>query len=213
MFCIHSQLIIHNSKLKINMSGVNWYVLRAVAGQEKKVKEYLEADIARQGLEAFVPQILIPTETVQEMRNGKKIKREKTFFPGYILISADLSHGEALHTIKSIPGVIGFLEGTARDGEEVKKGKQAYVTQPMPLRQSEVNRILGVVDAQAEQLDKIETSFIVGEFVKVIDGAFAGFDGVIEQIFEDRKKLNVTVKVFDRNTPLELGYMQVEKQE
>ena len=195
------------------MSDVNWYVLRAVAGQEKKVKEYLEADIARQGLQEFVPQILIPTETVQEMRNGKKIKREKTFFPGYILISADLSHGEALHTIKSIPGVIGFLEGTARDGEEVKKGKQNYVTQPIPLRQSEVNRILGVVDAQAEQLDKIETSFIVGEFIKVIDGAFAGFDGVIEQIFEDRKKLNVTVKVFDRNTPLELGYMQVEKQE
>jgi transcriptional antiterminator NusG len=91
------------------MSSLNWFVLRAVSGQEKKIKSYIENEITRQKLNEFVPQILIPSEKIYEMRNGKKRVREKNFFPGYIIISADLSKGEVLHIITSIPGVIGFL--------------------------------------------------------------------------------------------------------
>jgi transcriptional antiterminator NusG len=121
------------------MSSLNWFVLRAVSGQEKKIKSYIENEITRQKLNEFVPQILIPSEKIYEMRNGKKRVREKNFFPGYIIISADLSKGEVLHIITSIPGVIGFL-GNAEGNSKV----------PVPLRQSEINRILGKVD-EAEQ--------------------------------------------------------------
>jgi transcriptional antiterminator NusG len=136
------------------------------------------------------------------MRNGKKRVRERNFFPGYVLISADLSHGEAAHIITSIPGVIGFL-GSNEAGQTSKK--------PVPLRQSEVNRILGKVDEIDEKEEKLDTPFIVGESVKVMDGPFNGFTGSVEEVFEERKKLNVMVKIFGRNTPVELNYMQVEK--
>lgn len=184
------------------MSGLQWYVIRAVSGQEKKVKNYLENEIARQNLEDFIPQVLIPAEKVYEMRNGKKRVRERNFFPGYVLVSADLSHGEAVHTITSIPGVLGFL-GSNDGGSASKK--------PIPLRQSEVNRILGKVDETEEMDIKLDTPFIVGETIKVMDGPFNGFTGTVEEVFEEKKKLNVMVKIFGRNTPLELNYMQVEK--
>ncbi|WP_017732378.1 transcription termination/antitermination protein NusG [Nafulsella turpanensis] len=184
------------------MSELKWYVLRVVSGQEKKIKSYLDTEVARAGLEEFIPQVLIPSEKVYEMRNGKKRVRERNFFPGYVIVSADLSHGEAYHVIDSIPGVIGFLgsgEGNAKT--------------PVPLRQSEINRILGRVDEVEDAGEKLETPYIVGESVKVMDGPFSGFTGVVEEVFEERKKLNVTVKIFGRNTPVELNYMQVEKQE
>jgi transcriptional antiterminator NusG len=184
------------------MSGLQWYVIRAVSGQEKKVKSYLENEITRQHLEEYIPQVLIPSEKVYEMRNGKKRVRERSFFPGYVLVSADLSHGEAGHIITSIPGVLGFL-GAAEGGNASKK--------PIPLRQSEVNRILGKVDESEETDVKLETPFIVGETVKVMDGPFNGFTGTVEEVFEEKKKLNVMVKIFGRNTPVELNYMQVEK--
>lgn len=183
------------------MSGLQWYVIRTVSGQEKKVKTYLENEITRQKLEDFIPQVLIPAEKVYEMRNGKKRVRERSFFPGYVLVSADLSHGEAAHIITSIPGVLGFL-GSA-DGGASKK--------PIPLRQAEVNRILGKVDETQETDVKLDTPFIVGESVKVMDGPFNGFTGTVEEVFEEKKKLNVMVKIFGRNTPVELNYMQVEK--
>jgi len=183
------------------MSGLQWYVIRAVSGQEKKVKTYLENEITRQNLLEYIPQILIPSEKVYEMRNGKKRVRERNFFPGYILVFADLSHGEAAHLITSIPGVLGFLG--ANDGSASKK--------PIPLRQAEVNRILGTVDESKEEDVKLETPFIVGETVKVMDGPFNGFTGTVEEVFEEKKKLNVMVKIFGRNTPVELNYMQVEK--
>ncbi|MFN6944215.1 MAG: transcription termination/antitermination protein NusG [Cytophagaceae bacterium] len=183
------------------MSELNWYVIRTVSGQEKKVKNYLENEIARQKLDEFIPQVLIPSEKIYEMRNGKKRVRERNFFPGYVLVSADLSHGEAVHIISSIPGVIGFLG--SNEGGTSKK--------PVPLRQAEVNRILGKVDEMQESEEKLETPFIVGETVKVMDGPFNGFTGSVEEIFEERKKLNVMVKIFGRNTPVELNYMQVEK--
>ena len=180
-----------------------WYVVRAVSGQEKKVKTYLENEIARAKMEEAIPQVLIPSEKVYEMRNGKKRIRERNFFPGYILISAELSSGETTHLINSIPGVIGFLGST---GSSTTK-------EPLPLRQAEVNRILGRVDEAEEQEETLDTPFIIGESVKVMDGPFSGFNGMVEEVFEERKKLNVTVKIFGRNTPVELNYIQVEKED
>jgi len=180
-----------------------WYVVRAISGQEKKVKSYLENEIARNKMEESIPQVLIPAEKVYEMRNGKKRIRERNFFPGYVLISADLSSGETMHLINNIPGVIGFLSSS---GTSTTKD-------PLPLRQIEVNRILGKVDEVEEMEEQLDTPFIVGESVKVMDGPFSGFTGTVEEVFEDRKKLNVTVKIFGRNTPVELNYIQVEKEE
>ncbi|MTI33002.1 transcription termination/antitermination protein NusG [Xanthovirga aplysinae] len=185
------------------MSELKWYVVRVVSGQEKKVKSYLETEIVRAKLEEFIPQVLIPMEKVYEMRQGKKRVRERNFFPGYVIVHADLTHGEAHHLINSVPGVIGFL-GSDEGGASKT---------PVPLRQSEINRILGRVDEVEEFEEKTETPFIVGESVKVMDGPFSGFTGTIEEVFEERKKLNVMVKIFGRNTPVELNYMQVEKQE
>ena len=183
------------------MAEYNWYVIRVVSGQEKKVKAYLENEIEREKLEDFVPQVLIPSEKVYEMRNGKKRVRERNFFPGYVLLSADLSNGEALHTVTSVPGVIGFLGNNSASQSK----------EPVALRQSEINRILGKVDEADDIEEKLDTPYIVGEPVKVMDGPFSGFQGTVEEVFEERKKLNVMVKIFGRNTPVELNYMQVEK--
>jgi transcriptional antiterminator NusG len=187
------------------MSDLKWYVIRAVAGQEKKIKTYLENEITRQNLAEQIPQIIIPSEKVYEIRNGKKRVRDKTTLPGYIIISADLSNGEVSHVITSIPGVIGFL------GSDTGQGAAAKI--PVPLRQSEINRILGKIDEAQEQGEKLETPFIVGESVMVMDGPFKTFKGTVEEIFEERKKLKVMVKIFGRNTPVELSYMEVQKQE
>jgi transcription termination/antitermination protein NusG len=192
----------HSKNLVQQMSEVNWYVARAISGQEKKIKSYIENEVARRKLDEFVPQILIPTEKIVEVRNGKKRIREKNFFPGYMLIQADLSNGEALHLIKTMPGVLGFL------------GKNNGMTMtPEPLRQSEINRILGVQEQVSSDEATIAAtiSFHKGEEVKVIDGPFSGFVGTVEEIFDDKKKLNVVVKIFGRNTPVELSYVQVEK--
>lgn len=185
------------------MGELKWYVLRVISGQEKKVKAYLETEVEREKLLEFIPQVMIPSEKVYEMRNGKKRVRERNFFPGYVLVSADLSNGEAYHAVNNIPGVIGFL-GNSGSGSS---------KDPVALRQSEVNRILGKVDAIDEQEEKLGTPFIKGESVKVMDGPFSGFTGAVEEIFEEKKKLNVMVKIFGRNTPVELNYMQVEKVE
>ncbi|MGB3588430.1 MAG: transcription termination/antitermination protein NusG [Tunicatimonas sp.] len=186
------------------MIDPKWYVIRAVSGKERKVREYLEHEIRINKLEEFVPQVIIPSEKVMEMRNGKKRVRERQFFPGYIIVSADLKNGEVLHMINNVPNVIGFLSAkgtsTARSQEP-----------PVPLRESEINRILGRVDEAEEEDIKMDTPYIEGEEVKVMDGPFSGFIGNIEEIFEERRKLKVMVKIFGRNTPVELNYMQVEK--
>ena len=178
-------------------SVMKWYVVRAIGGQENKVKSYIETEIARVGLSDHVNQVLVPKEKVIQIRNGKKINKEKVYFPGYIMIEANLS-GEIPHLIKSIIGVIGFL------GE--KKGGD-----PVPMRKSEVNRMLGKVDQLANQDENIAIPFTLVETVKVVDGPFNGFDGTIERVIEDKRKLEVMVKIFGRKTPLELSYMQVEK--
>ncbi len=173
-----------------------WYVVRAISGKEKKVKEYLENEINRLGLKDYVTQVLIPTEKVYQVRKGKKVSKERNYFPGYVLIEAVLV-GEIPHIIRNIPNVLGFL-GTANE--------------PSPIRPAEVNRILGKVDELAEQSEGLNVPFIIGETVKVIDGPFNSFTGIIEEINEEKKKLKVMVKIFGRKTPLELNFMQVEKE-
>ncbi len=147
-------------------------------------------------MQDYISQILIPTEKFYQVRNGKKVSKERNYLPGYVLIEAILV-GEVQHTIKNVPGVLGFLGSK---------------NEPVPLRQSEVNRILGKVDELSEQGTELSIPYIVGETVTVIDGPFNSFSGVIEEINEEKRKLKVMVKIFGRKTPLELGFMQVSKE-
>jgi transcriptional antiterminator NusG len=174
-----------------------WYVVRAVSGQENKVKAYIEAEVVRLGMEDYVSQVLVPTEKVVQIKDGKKIAKEKVYFPGYIMIEANLT-GEVPHIIKSVTSVIGFL-GETKGGE------------PVPLRLSEVNRMLGKVDELSIKIDNVAIPFSIGETVKVVDGPFNGFNGTIEKVNDEKRKLEVMVKIFGRKTPLELSFMQVEK--
>lgn len=174
-----------------------WYVLRAVSGKENKVKEYLELEMKKTDLGKYVSQVLIPTEKSYIMRNGKKVLKEKAYLPGYILIEAALV-GEVIHQLRGINFVAGFLPDTAN---------------PQPLKQSEVNRILGTMDDLEEQSEDLDIQYLVGETVKVINGPFSGFSGIIEEVNSEKKKLKVMVKIFGRKTPLELNYMQVEKEQ
>ncbi|MFV0506439.1 MAG: transcription termination/antitermination protein NusG [Bacteroidales bacterium] len=174
-----------------------WYVIRAVGGKEKKVKESIEGEMNGGELAGYVSQVLIPMEKVYQIRNGKKVSKDRSFFPGYVLIEAALV-GEVTHVLKNVRNVIGFLS-------ETKGGD------PMPLRDSEVNRILGRVDELAEADELMNVPFVVGETIKIIDGAFIGFSATIEEVYDDKKKLKVMVKIFGRKTPLELSFMQVER--
>ncbi len=174
-----------------------WYVVRAVSGQENKIRGYIQSEVERQGLGDYLEDVLVPTEKVVQIRNGKKIQKERTYFPGYIMIKANLG-GEMVHVIRSITNVIGFL-GETKGGD------------PVPLRKSEVNRMLGKVDELSLNADDVAIPFVLGETVKVVDGPFNGFNGTIEKINEEKRKLEVMVKIFGRRTPLELSYLQVEK--
>ena len=179
------------------LADKKWYVVRAVSGQEAKIKDYISSEIERLGYSKMVEDILVPMQKIVQIRNGKKISKEKTYFPGYIMIKADLS-GEVPHIIKSVTNVIGFL-GETKGGE------------PVPLRAVEVDRMLGKVDELTLATEQINIPFVVGENIKVVDGPFNGFTGAIEKVNEDKRKLEVMVKIFGRKTPLELSYMQVEK--
>lgn len=175
-----------------------WYVLRTIGGKENRVKEYIEKEIDALGLGDYVAQVLIPKEKVFQVRNGKKISVEKNFYPGYVLIEASLV-GEIPHILRNITNVIGFL-GDTRGGA------------PSPLRKTEVQRILGTVNKLAQQDVDYETHYVVGEMVKVTDGPFKGFSGEIKEVNNDSKKLKLMVKIFGRETPLELSFVQVEKE-
>jgi transcriptional antiterminator NusG len=193
----------------IDEKKFKWYSVKTVSGQEKKLKNYIENELTREKLDQYVNQILIPLEKVVQLRRGKKVTVEKNFFPGYIFIEAyiqDEKEGrwvinaygkEVITTISAITGVAKFLPNN---------------DSPEPLRDSEVNRFLGKVDELNEAPETVEVPFLVGEPVKVIDGPFNGFTGVIEGINEEKKKLKVIVKIFGRRTPLELNYIQVEKE-
>lgn len=178
-------------------TGMKWYVLRAVSGKEAKVKEYLEALMKHdQVLEANVGQILLPTEKYAQLRNGKRVVKEKLFLPGYVLVEANLQ-GEVAHTLRFTPNVLGFLGG---------------LDKPSPVRQADINRILGTAEETAIRTEEVAVPYSVDESVKVTDGPFSGFSGIIEEVNAEKHKLKVNVKIFGRKTPLELSFNQVEKE-
>ena len=180
---------------------MKWYVIRAISGKEGKVKEYIDALLAQKGeLSKHVAQVLIPTETVTTVKNGKRSTKEKNALPGYVLVETDMV-GETQGVLRNTPNVLGFLSA--------EKGG----TKPMPLYPYEIDRLLGTVDQIQEAPEEmVDVAFVVGESVKVNEGPFSGFDAVIEEVNNEKKKLKVMVKIFGRKTPLELGFMQVEKQ-
>jgi transcriptional antiterminator NusG len=177
----------------------DWYVVRVFSSHEKKVKRYLDREIEMQGLEEKISEVLIPTETVIEIRSGKKKTREKNFFPGYILLKTTYDE-EVNNLIQGAPSTIGFL----------KSGKNDNI--PKPLRKPEVNRILGRVrgDDDGDEGGKIEIPYDEGDIVKVIDGPFKDFDGTVQEVNTDKLKLRVLVSIFGRKTPVEVGVNQVE---
>ena len=182
---------------KTTPAEMRWYVLRAVSGKEGKVKEYIELGIKNGHFNGNVSQVLIPTEkVVYSSPNGKRTVKERNSMPGYVLVEAKLV-GEVAQDLRYTPNVLGFLGG---------------MEQPVPLRSSEINRILGSIDEMENESQEILPQFAVGDCVKVTEGPFSNFGGVVEEINNEKKKLTVSVKVFGRNTPLELGFMQVEKE-
>jgi len=178
-------------------TGKKWYVLKAVSGKEAKVKEYLEALMKNDKVLAdHVGQILLPTEKYAQLRNGKRVVKEKLFLPGYVLVEAQLE-GEIAHTLRFIPNVLGFLGG---------------MDNPSPVRQADINRILGTVEETAMRTEEVSVPYVVDDAVKVTDGPFSGFSGVVEEVNAEKHKLKVMVKIFGRKTPLELAFNQVEKE-
>ena len=178
-------------------TNFKWYVLRAISGKETKAKEYIEAEMRNSDLSDFVSQIIIPTEKVYIVRNGKKTTKERSCMPGYMLIEANLV-GEIAHRLRNVPNIIGFLEEKSHS--------------PIPVRQSEVNRILGSMDDLEESGEEILTPYYLGETIKVNYGPFTGFSGVITEVSNEKKKLKVEVSIFGRKSPLELSFTQVERE-
>lgn len=174
-----------------------WYVLRVVSGKERKVKEYLDKEVSRNGWSEIVKQIFLPMEKVYKVQNGKKVMRERNYYPGYVMIEVldGKLNDDIRDNIKGTTNVIHFL------------GKE----DPIALRKAEVNKMLGKVDELSDMGVTMSEPFIVGETIKIIDGPFNDFNGVIEEVNDEKKKLKVAVKVFGRATPVELNYMQVEK--
>lgn len=177
-------------------TGKNWYVLSAVSGKEAKVKEYIEAEMKHNTLlSTHVSQVIIPMEKHASLRNGKRVIKEKISLPGYVFVEASLV-GDVAHTLRFMPNVLGFLGG---------------LDNPSPVPQADINRMLGTAE-ETELVDDVNIPYVVDETVKVIDGPFSGFSGVIEEVNSEKRKLKVMVKIFGRKTPLELGFMQVEKE-
>ena len=177
-------------------TGNKWYVLKAVSGKEAKVKEYIEAEMKHNDLlAANVSQVLIPLEKHATVRNGKRVVKEKVSLPGYVFVEAKLK-GDVAHTLRFLPNVLGFLGG---------------LDEPTPVPQSDINRMLGTAE-ETEFEENVDVPYAVDETVKVIDGPFSGFSGIIEEVNTEKHKLKVMVKIFGRKTALELGFMQVEKE-
>ncbi len=176
-----------------------WYVLTAISGKENKVKEYAEAECRTSDLGLTVKQVLIPMEKYYQVIKGKRVTKERNYLPGYVLVEAKMTR-ETMGRLRNIPNVLGFL-GETRGGK------------PLAMRSAEVSKILGALDEQqSEGEEAVVVPYSVGENVKVNAGPFAGFSGVIEEVNNERKKLKVMVTIFGRKTPLELGFMQVEKE-
>ena len=177
--------------------GKKWYSLRVVSGKERAIKERIDLEVNRSKWESVITSVLVPTEKVYKIRNGKKVISERNILPGYILVEADPDKfsGEMVMAISNVPNVIHFL------------GRN----NPVPMKDSEANRLLGKVDDSHDAAEQMLEPFIVGETVKIIDGAFKEFVGDVQEVNEEKKKLKVIVKIFGRGTEVELSYMQVEK--
>lgn len=180
------------------MEETKWYSLRVISGKERKIKERIELEVQRSKWDACINSILVPTEKVYKIRNGKKVVQDRNILPGYILVEALPSKfsGEIIQGIQNLPNVIYFIEKN----------------NPIPLRPSEANRMLGKVDESKDVGESMLEPYLVGETIKIIDGAFSGFVGDVQEINEEKKKLKVIVKIFGRGTEVELNFMQVEKQ-
>ena len=174
--------------------AAKWYIVQAYSNFEKRVKETLERDAAEKGLGHLFEEILVPTETVVEVRKGRKMESERKFFPGYVLVKVDLTD-EAYHLVKNTPKVTGFL-GSA--------------TKPMPVSEKEVARIVGQIQEGVDS-PRPMISFDIGEIIKVVDGPFQSFNGTVESVDEENARLKVLINIFGQGTPVELNYTQVEK--
>ena len=184
-----------------------WYVLKAISGKETKVKEYIDLNVKNHQLEEQVSQVLVPTEKYQAKTNQKRVIKERTLLSGYVLVEVVVEYnksakryqmdGSIQQLLRNTPNVLGFLSAERGSSE------------PMPLRDSEVSRLLG---ASEEMEATVRYDFHIGEAIKVSDGPFSGFDGTIEEVNEEKKKLKVAVKIFGRTTPVELDFTQVGKE-
>ena len=174
---------------------LNWYILQVYSGNEKKIEKELLAQAEKKGLKDNISKILIPSEEVIEMKKGKKVSSERKFFPGYMLIQM-IMDDEIWHIVKALPKVYGFLGG--------KKGE------PIPVSQNEIDSILDQMKDGLEK-PKPSVSFEIGEQVRVSDGPFSSFNGMVEEVDEEKARLKVSVSIFGRSTPVNLDYSQVEK--
>lgn len=187
----------HTQAESVSGEEKKWYSLRVISGKEKKIQERILLEVERSGWQDFIFSVIVPTEKVYKIRNGKKVMQERNLLPGYILIEAygNRLNGDVAKLISDIPNVIHFL------GKEI----------PLPMTQAEANRLLGKVDESTEAGETMMEPFLIGETVKIIDGPFADFVGDIQEVNEEKKKLKVIVKIFGRGTEVELNFMQVEK--
>jgi transcriptional antiterminator NusG len=177
-------------------TGKNWYVLKAVSGKELKVKEYIEAALKHNDfLAQHVSQVLVPLEKHVTQRNGKRVEKQRVSLAGYVFVEAEMV-GDVAHSLRFTPNVLGFLGG---------------MDNPSPVKQSDINRMLGNAE-ESEIADDMTIPFVIDDVVKVTDGPFNGFTGVIEEVNTEKRKLKVMVKIFGRKTPLELSFTQVEKE-
>ena len=176
-----------------------WYVLRAISGKENKVEEYINSALVTSSLfQEYVSQVLIPREKVVAIKNGKRVEKERNLLPGYVLVECYLCD-ESFPLLRNIPNVLGFLSG----------GKTTV--KPDPVSQEEVNKLVGIA-SESETRAASEITFLVGEGVKVVDGPFSGFKGTVQEVSQEKHKLKVVVTIFDRQTSLEIGFNQVEKE-
>lgn len=176
-----------------------WYVLRAISGKENKVEEYINNALVSSSLfREYVSQVLVPKEKVVTLKNGKRTEKERNMLPGYLLVECYLCD-ESFPLLRNIPNVLGFLSG----------GKTTV--KPKPVSQAEVNKLVGLAN-ESEVRAASAVTFLVGESVKVVDGPFSGFNGTVQEVSQEKHKLKVVVTIFDRQTPMELGFNQVEKE-
>lgn len=172
---------------------MNWYVLKCYSGKEKKVREAILLEAERAGMKDMIPEVLVPSENIMEMREGKKRVRNKVFFPGYVLVKMEITK-ESQFLVENIPGVMSFVGA---------KGN------PLPLKPEEIKRVMGEVEKK-DGREVMATPFKMGDPVKVVDGPFIDFRGVVQEVNEDKQKLKVMVSIFGRPTPVELDFLQVE---